>query len=121
WWHDVDAWLAVAGYPPRRDFLPNRPNRPPVIRIEPLTPGPEARPASHPPSPPAPRDVEGRSPGAPEAMAEETDSAAGELAAHYYRPVYERLPWGDAYVHIFWLLDRNNEKTYQIRYPPAVD
>src|SRR5262245_32863878 len=59
WWHDVDAWLAVAGYPPRRDFLPHRGNRAPVIRIEPLPPGPEPRPASHPPPGGAPRPVEG--------------------------------------------------------------
>jgi hypothetical protein len=56
-----------------------------------------------------------------EPAGEEADSTAGELAARYYRPVYERMPWGDAYVHIFWLLDRNDEKTYQIRYPAPVD
>ena len=71
-----------------------------MIRIEPLPPTPEPRPASHPPSPPTSRAPEARYPGAPEPNEAETDSAAGELAAHYYRPVYERQPCGDTYVHI---------------------
>lgn len=101
WWRDVDAWLATAGYPPRRDLVaapeeggtgePGAGGRPPRrIHLAPL-----------------PRPAE--------------DPCADEPANHHYRPVYERLKLGEEYVHIFWLIDRSEQKTHMFRYPAPVD
>ena len=46
---------------------------------------------------------------------------ADEPANHHYRPVYERERFGEEYAHIFWLLDRNGQKTHKFRYPAPVD
>jgi hypothetical protein len=109
WWHDVDAWLAVGGYPPRRDIAYPRGNA-----GSPAVPAPPAGPAA------------GQPEGGDDAPSEPAGAAARtgseeEPAACYYRPVYERLPWGDSCVHIFWLLDRNETKTHQFRFPAPVD
>lgn len=100
WWRDVDAWLATAGYPPRRDPVPGADDEgaeagsggPPRRRIH-LAPLPRP----------------------------ENDACADEPANHHYRPVYERERFGEEYAHIFWLLDRNGEKTHKFRYPAPVD
>lgn len=96
WWQDIDAWLKAAGYPPRRDGMEaERPGpRPPA----PLRGGapPERRPPVHPAARPADEPEEDRLP-----------------ASQYYRPAYERTPWGDSFLHIFWLLDPQERKVFQ--------
>ncbi len=105
WWQDVDAWLAVAGYPPRRDILP-------ASRLR--TPDPE--PAAGPPAPE--REEVAALSSAPHPTPAGPDE---DVAANYYRPAYERMAVGDTFVHIFWLIDRNDEKTHQFRFPACVD
>lgn len=107
WWTDVDMWLAVAGYPPRRDLAP-RGRRPAP-----------AAPTESPSSDPAPVAVEPAP--VPVASPPHQDACGDEPAAEHYRPVYERMPLGDSYVHIFWLLDRNDSRTHQFRYPAEYD
>src|SRR5438045_1522996 len=81
WWRDVDAWLAIAGYPPRRDWM-----RAGVGSV----PGSTAEPAA------AAR--ERPSPDAAHAAAE--DPAAQEPAGQHYHPCYDRVSCGDSYFHI---------------------
>jgi hypothetical protein len=98
WWRDVDAWLRVAGYPPRRDGTEGERAayaRPPAAQAPPRQVPPPPRPAS------APED--------------ETP------AVKYYRPVYERQPWGDSILHVFWLLDPQNRKIFQRSMPADWD
>lgn len=95
WWRDIDAWLRVAGYPPRRDG-PAEGER-----------AAHGRPGSaHPvrPTPPPPRPAPFRPAAAPE-----DETPAGQC----YRPVYERKPWGDSILHIFWVIDPDNRKVFQ--------
>ena len=42
-------------------------------------------------------------------------------ASEHYRPIYERRTWGDTFVHIFWILDREDHRSYQISMPANVD
>jgi hypothetical protein len=113
WWRDVDAWLAIAGYPPRRDLFPRAarpaPGGPPCSR-----PAPGAVPA------PPGHDVAAE-PSTPPREPIPAASGGEDLALHYYRPRYERLPWAGEYVHIFWLYDRNDTRTHMFRYPAPVD
>jgi len=92
WWRDVDAWLRMAGYPPRRE----NPAAPPRTPPEHSGPRPPQRPAFQPPRP-----VEPQAP------------ADAHPASEYYRPVYERQPWGDTFLHVFWVLNPQNERIFQ--------
>ncbi len=107
WWADPDAWLSLAGCQPRRSAgdLGGDP---------PLEPAPPQRvvPGSfRPPSPQRP----GAMPPAPETGIEQT------LAKEWYRPVYERKEWGGRVVHIFWIIDRNEDRAFQINLPGEMD
>ena len=108
WWSDVDAWLKAAGYPPRRDSG---------------EPGPAARPAP----PVAPRSDAWRdAPPSARTAPPHPDPAASvpaddTPAAEFYHPTYERQPWGDTFVHVFWILDRENRRVFQINLPANVD
>lgn len=103
WWRDIDAWLRVAGYPPRRDGAPEAERA--------ISPGPNgprpARPAPNPPPRPAP----------PRLATPEDELPA----VQYYRPVYERQPWGDSILHVFWVLDPQNRKVFQRSMPADWD
>jgi hypothetical protein len=99
WWRDVDAWLDVAGYPPRREAGASGPagsDGPPLPRPPPARPAPERTP----PSPSA---------------------EGGPRAREFYRPVYERMVWGDTYVHIFWIVDADDRKAYRMNFAAGVD
>lgn len=104
WWPDVDAWLNLAGYSPRRDMAPDesRFSAPPRQMPPPGGAG-HAAPAPRfaPPSPPSP----------------EHDPPAAE----YYRPVYERQTMGDVVLHVFWILDRDAVKRFQMVIKPDQD
>jgi len=101
WWCDIDAWLAVAGYPPRRDGVRNG-GGPPAAELAATDLVRETVPSGH-------------------ADPLEADPQAGEPAARHYRPCYDRAPSGDSYFHIFWVLDSDGRKVFQIRYPAPVD
>lgn len=110
WWRDVDAWLAIAGYPPRRDIFP-RGSRPPARE-----PSPSPSSSGAEPTGPA------RPPAEPSAPWQGHGTGAGDdVAANYYRPRYERLTWAGEHVHIFWLHDRDDARTHMFRYPAPVD
>jgi len=104
WWQDVDAWLRVAGYPPRRDGAgeAERSSHGAPRNSQPARPAPPQplRPAPLRPAPP-PED--------------ETP------AMKYYRPVYERQPWGDSILHVFWVMDPENRKVFQRSMPADWD
>lgn len=90
WWRDIDAWLNVAGYPPRRDAAAD------TQRPEPQARGPQ--PQQRPPAPPATHSSDPEDP-----------NPAGE----FYRPVYERQPWGDSFLHVFWVVDPQDRRVFQ--------
>lgn len=95
WWRDIDAWLQVAHYPPRRDGAESaRPGHGgQATAVRPARPAPpQQRPA-----PPRPT------------LAPEDETPAVQC----YRPVYERQPWGDSILHVFWVLDTDNRKIFQ--------
>ena len=101
WWNDVDAWLAIAGYPPRRD-------RPAAAA---------GANSAHREPPAATRE---RAPAErPEPAAE--DPAGQEPASKHYHPCYDRLPCGDSYFHIFWVRDAEERAVYQLKFPAPVD
>ncbi|MFN3652137.1 MAG: hypothetical protein ACK47B_21380 [Armatimonadota bacterium] len=113
WWCDVDAWLQVAGYSPRRDqdgVSAPRPSSPATApRFAPLRSA--SAPASRPPAS-APRPAPARP---AVAVAEPGEEGEVEPAGHYYRPVYERKTLGDDLcVHLFWILDGDGVRRYQI-------
>jgi hypothetical protein len=89
WWRDIDAWLNVAGYPPRRENA--GPSSPPPTQENGHRP---QRPAFQPPRP----------------VAEPVD---GPPASEYYRPIYERQPWGDTFLHVFWVVNPQDERIFQ--------
>jgi hypothetical protein len=91
-WRDIDAWLNLAGYPPRRENAAPGP-RPPGEGVDRRPP---QRPAFQPPRPAPP----------PEA-------ADGPPASQYYRPIYERQAWGDTFLHVFWVVNPQNERVFQ--------
>lgn len=103
WWCDIDAWLHVAGYPPRRDGGGEGERSGPSSHGGP-------RPAR--PAPPPPRPAPSRPAATPE------DDLP---AVQYYRPVYERQPWGDSILHVFWVLDPQNRKVFQRSMPADWD
>lgn len=93
WWRDIDAWLNVAGYPPRRDGAAPEGPRPAAVP-QPQRP----RPAMRPPL---------------STSARPTEAQDARPAGEFYRPVYERQPWGDSFLHVFWLLDPQNRRVFQ--------
>lgn len=119
WWNDIDAWLSVAGYPPRRDIAPqgtgggmgvagrgSRYDGPDGVGSGPAPTGAsrDSRIALQQPR-----------------RTRSEDPALQEPACHHYRPIYERMRWGDTHFHIFWLVDRDQKKTHQFRFPAEVD
>ncbi|MBI3911286.1 MAG: hypothetical protein HY320_10180 [Armatimonadetes bacterium] len=92
WWCDVDAWLALAGLPPRRELIPRRPSS---------SGNGLARPTPSSPTREAP--------------------TGEQSAAAYYQPRYERLPVGASYVHVFWLHDGNDQRVFRFNLPAHVD
>lgn len=102
WWGNIDAWLERAGYQPRRDA-----SAAPGTRPRPGAPLPEP-PPERPPRPPQPP------PGAPVDPDE-------PLAREVYRPVYERVPWGQTFVHVFWLVDGEGRKLFRRHLGAQVD
>jgi hypothetical protein len=97
WWGDVDAWLAKAGYAPRRDFPPGAPPPAQAVGTKPFRP----------PAPPAtPAE-----PAGPEEMP----------ARDFYRPSYERRMVGATCVHIFHVLDQEGKPAFEIPVPANVD
>lgn len=127
WWKDVDAWLAVAGYSPRRDgdlgeaapapYRPPRPSGPGPQRGGSIADrAPNGRAAFTSSAAPV------RPPASPTPHTSPTSPPADEpLARECYHPVYERRCWGDSVVHIFWILDSEDRKVYQINLPAQVD
>lgn len=93
WWSNVDTWLELAGYQPRREGAPPPPTS---VALPPAPPGrspTRPRPApSPPPEPPMPADP----------------------AGNYFRPQYERKTWGSSFVHIFWILDPQGRKVFSM-------
>lgn len=88
WWSDIDAWLNVSGYPPRRENgAPGQRPPNPANGQRPLQ-----RPAFQPPRPIEPVDAP---------------------ASEYYRPIYERQPWGDTFLHVFWVVNPQDERIFQ--------
>lgn len=113
WWTDVDAWLNVAGYPPRREVVsedPAPPNGPPAEEPPPFRPLRQAS-ASPPADPPSGAPAPNVPPASPDAPP----------AKDYYRPVYERMPVNDSFAHIFWIVDRDDRKVFQMVHSPRVD
>ena len=108
WWGDVDSWLKVAGCTPRRDGMGAALPEAPPERTRPQTSGaPESpRPAFRPPN------------GRPQAPAPAADEP---LAKEHYHPVYERQACGDTFVHVFWLLDTDDRRCFQINLPAQAD
>lgn len=118
WWSDADAWLRLAGYPPRQDTPPNRANRennggerpdgkPKAPGAWQVRPQPERAPAAAGRFAPAPfgsAQVAHRPAPSPE-----DDRPARE----FYRPVYERKSVGDAIVHIFQIVDTSGQKVFE--------
>jgi hypothetical protein len=105
WWADPDRWLNIAAYSARRDVTGARPAAPPLP-----DPPPERRfgpPRAETPSPAA----------APAPPPAETSPPASE----HYRPVYERKTWGDSHVHVFWIVDPEDRKLFQMTMAPNVD
>lgn len=106
WWADVDAWLKVAGYPPRRDGDP----------AEPALPRAPGRSAPGDGAPPASTN------GArPSAVTPPPPASDEPPAREIYHPVYERKAWGDTVVHVFWILDREDRQVFQINVPAHLD
>jgi len=108
WWRDVDAWLRIAGYTPRRDAPPPPPlrERTIVTHLEP------------PPEPPR-RSGEGQQGSfRPVAPAPQPDEPA---ARDCYHPIYERREMGDTFVHIFWILDQQDRRIFEISMAPRED
>jgi hypothetical protein len=109
WWSDVDAWLKLAGYPPRRDA--GEPGSP-TCSAPPAAPRSGTWREAPPPARSAPLPH-----AAPAAPAPVDDTPASE----FYHPTYERQPWGDTFVHVFWILDQENRRVFQINLPANVD
>jgi hypothetical protein len=106
WWADADRWLDIAGYSARRDVVGRRPGGPPLPEAPPerrFGP-PRAATAAEPPS---------------ETPAEVPENAPP--AGEHYRPVYERKTWGDSHVHVFWIVDPDERKVFQMTMPASVD
>jgi hypothetical protein len=102
WWREVDTWLAKAGYTPRRDGPP-APLRAAGWEGPPL------------PDPPPDRPV--RQAGTPNGAPPDDPTPAHE----YYRPSYERMAWGQTFVHIFWILDPDGRKVFRRHMNAQVD
>lgn len=126
WWTDVDAWLERAGYEARRDApTPSSP----AGSVAWLEPPPERRrpaPAAERPrvQGPPPGEPPARSPGPgvqrPTPVSAEP-SPDDPLARECYRPVYERQPWGETFVHIFWLVDSEGRRVFRRHMGASVD
>ena len=107
WWADPDRWLHLAGYTARRDVpgqrpsVPPLPEPPPERRFAPPRGATTAPPPEPPPEPPAVREA--------------------PPASEHYRPVYERKTWGDSHVHVFWIVDPDERKVFQMTMPANVD
>lgn len=103
WWGDADRWLKLSGYSERRDVTGSRPAAPPLP-----DPPPDRRFA-----PPRAETTASTT----EAPTVETEPAASE----HYRPLYERKTWGDSHVHVFWIVDPEERKVFQMTMPASVD
>lgn len=156
WWGDVDAWLRIAGYPPRREASSHeteggvpagvstagtasyrlggpagsRPSRPSDAPSEngrsappsrsfsagapPRTGDPSVRNGSQALAASAPVHPNGTPPVS-------HPGADSSIAAEAYHPQYERLAWGDSFVHVFWILDGDGRRVFQIRVAPNYD
>ncbi len=109
WWADPDRWLKIAGYSERRDVTGARPS---------------ARPSPPLPDPPPERRFappRAEAPGASTAPPASEPAPAEPQAAEHYRPVYERKTWGDSHVHVFWIVDPEGRKVFQMTMPANVD
>lgn len=112
WWSDIDAWLDRAGYLARRDG----PAPPVVTTYGAAVPLPEPPPERHASRPAA------TGPSTPAQPANAAPPDPNEpLAREVYRPVYERVPWGETFVHVFWLLDGDGNKVFRRHLGAAVD
>lgn len=140
WWGDVDAWLRVAGLPPRREAFNGDANGATPTTVEPprgasyrlggpagsrangasgANGGPAAN--GHPASNGHFRgdySDSGEQPAAPPAAAAPAEASP---ASSFYRPQYERMAWGDSFVHVFWILDVDGRRAFQIRVAPNYD
>ncbi len=156
WWGDVDAWLKIAGYPPRREASEqeHEAGAPAGAASSGVTSYRLGGPAGSRPSRPAdtlngngrysspPQPYSGGSPertgstvarnngpavaspppARPNGGVPASHPAADSpVAAEAYHPQYERLAWGDSFVHVFWILDGNDRRVFQIRVAPNYD
>ncbi|MCC2671366.1 MAG: hypothetical protein K0Q72_3837 [Armatimonadetes bacterium] len=96
WWRDADAWLRVAGYPPRRDGAAT-----PADRMA-------ARSAGGSEGQRAGMNGSGRVAAPPPPV----DPHENAPASDFYHPIYERKPFGDSFVHVFWVLDGDSKKVF---------
>jgi hypothetical protein len=110
WWSDVDAWLHLAGYEPRR-------------MVGPATTDPTASPPPVASSFRPVRQVPGRQPApAPgPVVSSQTSSAVEPRAAELFRPRYERRAWGASYYHVFLLVDQHGTGVFEIDLAANVD
>ena len=104
WWKDVDTWLAKAGYTPRRDGSPAAAS---AARGEPPLP-----------EPPPIRTPKAEHGGASTNGPPPEDSTP---ACDYYKPTYERMAWGDTFVHVFWIQDPDGRKVFRRHMGAQVD
>jgi hypothetical protein len=120
WWKDVDAWLALAGYSPRRDADPGHQGPPAARSTEPLAQR-AGYPAARYSNGAAPNSAAGPHPSGSPHSSPTVPAPAEPLACEVYHPVYERKCWGDSVVHIFWILDRDDRRIYQLNIPAHWD
>lgn len=91
WWREIDAWLELAGYPPRREpHAEEESSHRAAPRFEPPAPH-----LADPEPPPRAREV--------------------------YRPVYERRLVGGSLMHIFWIVDRADHRVFEMSMAGDVD
>lgn len=120
WWKDVDAWLNVAGYSPRRDVIPNHVPRGGVpSSLAQMAPPPRLHspPASTGAQPPPQRAHFN----APPPRSEQGAGDPGPPAREHYRPVYERVEVGDSFVHVFWIQDPEDRRVFKMTYNASID
>lgn len=105
WWRDVDAWLQAAGYPPRREMSTPAP-RPPVPRQ--LSGASDSGRGVPPP------DWQGPASTRPTVPRTEPAAPAEPRAAEIYHPRWEPIQSGDTTIHVFWILNAQEEKVFRI-------
>ena len=104
WWTDPDAWLARAGYLPRRDG-----------------PGPGGPRTQDPPLPEPPPDRPTQRQFAQPRPHSEPAASDEPPAGEFYKPVYERQPWGETFVHVFWIENPEGQRVFRRHMNPHVD